>query len=127
MRQRDDVQVDDLELTFEVGLVEVTMRFYSGVVHQRDDAVIDGSHARGEMLTIESPRKIRREYVAHDAVALAERTAECLERLTTARDEDEVVPIARVQVGEVSTDSARRARNDRDWTTLTAPCSVRNR
>jgi hypothetical protein len=78
------------------------------------------------MLTIESPREIRREHVAHDAVALAERTAECLERLTTARDEDEVVPIARVQVGEISTDPARRAGNDRDWTTLTAACSAGN-
>ncbi len=76
MSERGNVQVDDLELALEVCLVEVAMRADAGVVHQRDDAVIDGPHARREMLTIETPREIRREYVADDAVALAERTAE---------------------------------------------------
>ena len=92
-----------------------------------DDAVVDGAHARREMLAIETSREIRGEHVADDAVALAERAAERLERVATACDEDEVMPIARVQFGEVTTNSARRAGNDRDWTALTAARGVGNR
>ena len=76
MRQRGDVQIDDLELALEIRLVKVAVCADAGVVHERDDAVVDRSQARGEMLAIESSREIRRECIAHDAVPIAERASE---------------------------------------------------
>src|SRR4029434_8266885 len=127
MRQRRDVEVDDLELAVEIRFVKVAVRADTGVVHERDNTVVDGPQSGREMLAVEPSCEIRWERGTGDAVPIGERSAERLERFASTRDEDEVVSVARVQLGEVTTDSTRCASDYRDGTAVTAARGGGNR
>ncbi|MDF2776439.1 MAG: hypothetical protein K0S86_5941, partial [Geminicoccaceae bacterium] len=53
-------------------------------------------------------------------VPVGERASQLLERLTAARDEDEIVAIAGEELGEVAPDAARRAGDDGDGSVFAA-------
>ena len=108
------------QLALEVRLAEVAVRPDPGVVHERVDVLIHRADARGEMFTFESSREVGDERVARHAIAFRERSRQGLERILTACHEDEIVPVVRKQLGEIATNTARRAGDDRDWPSLAA-------
>src|SRR5512147_512976 len=100
MRQRGNVHLDDLELALEIRFMEVAVRPEAGVVHERDDSLIDRAEPRREMLSLQAATEVGCEGLTHDSVPLAQRPREQFQGILASSDDDQIVAVAREEVRE---------------------------
>ena len=113
VRERDDVDLQQVEFRLQIGLDEQSVAAYPGVVDER----VNVGALRPQPVE-DFPRRFRArevggQHAGADVVLAAQLLGKPRELVAAARDEDEVVAVRREQARKLKAYAAGRARDER--------------